>query len=187
MFHAINNLESKEKNEAFGYLRKYLDGENLDTRKDTIHKNTSDNSNNVKANRSKQVYSQNYVILNIDYNISFLQMSTEKRTRRCARNNNWKMKFKNQIPRVKIPSLKCRTCGERSKTKKLLLKHLETHIGTPISCRHCKIGFNCRTSYLCHISLKMCRINKTIVKKYICDQCQKVSSILSVVKMSLFV
>lgn len=62
MFHAINNLESKEKNEAFGYLRKYLDGENLDTRKDTIHKITCDNSNNVKAIRSKQVYSQNYVI-----------------------------------------------------------------------------------------------------------------------------
>lgn len=84
-------------------------------------------------------------------------------------------KRKRKIPSVKNVMkkiFKCRNCGSSFKSKSLLVKHVETHLGTPISCLTCKKGFNNRLAYTIHIKFKLCEKKSEL--RYECDQCPKV-------------
>lgn len=83
------------------------------------------------------------------------------------------VKIKNLKENLKRRVFRCKSCGIIQKTKQLYIKHLSTHIGTPISCIKCKKSFNSRVAYTCHLSLKICEI-KTKIIKYQCDQCPRV-------------
>lgn len=153
MFESMHNLETGDKNEAFGYLRKCLD----------VNQKTDETIVKVKC--------LTQICVKQLHTISFFQ----DLNKRVTRQKHTKLKFKTQINVASVKRvLKCRICGVKNKTKSSLLKHLETHVGTPISCRNCKRDFNNRPAYQCHISLKMCRKHKTIIRKYFCDQCPKV-------------
>lgn len=84
-----------------------------------------------------------------------------------------KKRKKVTIKSVKKPKLKCRICDSSHQTKTSFLKHLETHVSTPISCKLCKRSFNNKTSFSYHSSLKMCSKRSVSSKKYYCNQCPK--------------
>lgn len=106
----------------------------------------------------------------VDYLQKYLD-KTEDRTKLKKRLVGQK-KFKNHTENLKRVLFKCKSCGSLAKTKHLLLKHLETHIGTPITCVRCRRSFNSKNAYTVHLNLKMCK--KSDAAMYNCDQCPKV-------------
>lgn len=99
--------------------------------------------------------------------------------------------------RVKPPVLKCRACDETKPSKKLLLKHLETHVGTPVSCIKCRRTFNSNLALEWHLRHLCSLRRKPGVETFKCNECPKVSfrifnhftdtsSLLAYVQMFLF-
>lgn len=78
---------------------------------------------------------------------------------------------------VKAPVLKCKICSETKPNKQLLLKHLETHIGTPVTCIKCRRSFNNNVAFEWHIR-HVCNLKrKSGIKTFKCNECPKVSKL----------
>ncbi|EFA06347.2 Zinc finger protein 184-like Protein [Tribolium castaneum] len=52
---------------------------------------------------------------------------------------------------VKKTTYKCKVCSFTERTKKVMLKHLQTHVGAPLSCFKCKKTFNGSVAYKWHL------------------------------------
>lgn len=75
---------------------------------------------------------------------------------------------------VKPPVLRCKVCNETKPNKKLLLGHLETHIGTPVSCVKCRRAFNSNIAFEWHLR-HLCNLRrKAGAKTFKCNECPKV-------------
>ncbi|KAF5299924.1 hypothetical protein FQR65_LT09319 [Abscondita terminalis] len=94
-----------------------------------------------------------------------LSLSTKKRKVRVGSRNSNAKKNKN--------ILKCTICQEVKSTKIQYLKHLEGHIGTPITCRRCRKTFNNDASFQWHLSNLCSYRHKLLTNKYKCSQCPK--------------
>lgn len=82
-----------------------------------------------------------------------------------------------EVISVKKLLYKCKLCDETKPNKKMFLKHLETHLGTPITCRKCRYTFNSGVAYDWHIR-HLCNLKrKPVVKSFKCNECPKVSYI----------
>ncbi|KAF5294410.1 hypothetical protein FQA39_LY13395 [Lamprigera yunnana] len=70
-------------------------------------------------------------------------------------------------------SLRCAVCSKDADTKANLMKHMELHIGSPITCLKCRCAFNNRASYDWHILYYCNRRKKSATRKSKCSQCFK--------------
>lgn len=78
------------------------------------------------------------------------------------------------LTRVKPLVFKCKLCDETKPNKRMFLKHLETHIGTPVTCRKCRRTFNSGAAYDWHIR-HLCNLKrKPGMKTFKCNECPKV-------------
>lgn len=78
------------------------------------------------------------------------------------------------LTRVKPPVLKCKICSETKPNKRMLLKHLETHVGTPVTCIKCRRSFNSNVAFDWHIRHLCILKRKTEIKTFKCNECPKV-------------
>lgn len=79
-----------------------------------------------------------------------------------------------ELARVKPPVLKCKLCGETKPKKLLLLKHLETHIGTPITCIKCRRSFNSSFAFEWHFRHFCFLKRRGGERTFKCSECPKV-------------
>lgn len=158
----INNFDEADRNEALVYLKQCIDSERIPAR----------NKNEVKkkenTSRTKQ---QTSVSLRKMTGLQTNSVSKRLRSDRILK----KRKIINNDVMVKGTVLKCKICDSTKRSVLNFLEHLNSHVGTPISCVKCRQSFNGRVSFDFHVG-NTCGRNVASNKIYKCEECSKVNN-----------
>ncbi|RZC42467.1 zinc finger protein 90-like, partial [Asbolus verrucosus] len=161
----LNKFDEKDKNEAMSYLRSCVNG---DTNPSSSSLGTS--SESPKATRRKKRKATENVS---SYTTLLRKRSYSSATKNIKHNRNKKVKYTNSssVPLTKT-IFKCKSCNAVEKTKRNMLKHVETHVGAPLSCIKCKRTFNGSIPFKWHLN-HYCNPRFYANWKFKCNQCPR--------------
>lgn len=167
----INNFDEAEKNEAITYLRECIGNDSKNSAEDVNGVNKCKRSSNARDRRRKAAN-----VVNLNSELIKRKFNLKRQIHRKRPLNKTSIK-----PFV----LKCRVCSATKPTKIKLLKHLETHVGTPVSCLKCKRTFNSNVAYEWHVT-NLCHLKKKSANKtFKCHECSKVRNRVVFLHLSL--
>lgn len=152
LLESINNFSEDDKKEALNYVQQLINENNL-----------------IIGEKSEN---------DLQENVTVITESPKKRSKLPIkkRKNSVIKRPRISISRQRLKVLKCQVCNETKKTKLSLLKHMELHIGTPISCTSCHRTFNSKLSFDFHLA-HLCKKKKTLAsKRFKCPECPQVTT-----------
>jgi hypothetical protein len=151
----LNKFDENDKTEAMSYIRNYISNDS----------NVACSSDSSKATRRKGTSAEK--------TNKYCKVQKKRYNLRCDKNRKIKYSDGNTVSLKKI-IFKCKVCNASEKTKKLMLKHVQTHVGAPRSCIKCKRTFNGSVPFKWHQS-NYCHPSFYDKWKFKCNLCPRVS------------
>lgn len=160
----INKFDEADKNEALIYLKKCIDSEG----------NSSNDKNKDVVQPEKKQDISKITKQGVSVSLKKITSLQNNSVKRLGSNRTLKRhKVINKDVNVKNTTLKCKICSSTKRSILNFLEHLNSHMGTPISCGKCRQSFNGRISFDFHLS-NMCGKNFASKKKFKCSECSRV-------------
>jgi hypothetical protein len=149
----LNKFDENDKTEAMSYIRNYISNDS----------NVACSSDSSKATRRKGTSAEK--------TNKYCKVQKKRYNLRCEKNRKIKYSDGNTVSLKKI-IFKCKVCNASEKTKKLMLKHVQTHVGAPRSCIKCKRTFNGSVPFKWHQS-NYCHPSFYDKWKFKCNLCPR--------------
>ncbi|KAJ3649399.1 hypothetical protein Zmor_021146 [Zophobas morio] len=150
----LNKFDKNEKTEAVSYIQSYIDND------------SNAGCSTVESDSSKQIARKKKVSEKVD------KYKVQKKKYRMRFSTNRKLRYSDGGVSVRKIVFKCKVCDGSEKTRKLMLKHLQTHVGTPRSCIKCKRTFNGSVPFKWHVNY-YCKPIFYGKWKYKCNLCPR--------------